>query len=65
MAAQPKKGRVVERIAGGPRNLLAFQPQPGSLVGWPVRKTGRSHQGSILQDCGGGGGGGVHSRGRS
>ena len=65
MAAQPKKGRVVDRIAGGPRNLLAFQPQPGSLVGWPVRKTGRSHQGSILQDCGGGGGGEVHSRGRS
>ena len=53
MAAQPKKGREVDGLAGGPRNLLAFQPQPGTLVRWLVRETGRSHQGSILQDCGG------------
>ena len=51
MAAQPKKGREVDGVAGGPRNLLAFQPQPGTLVRWPVRETGHSHQGSILQDC--------------
>ena len=53
MVAQSKKGREVDGVAGGPRNLLAFYPQPGTLVGWPVRETSRSHQGSILQDCGG------------
>ena len=33
MAAQPRKGREVDGVAGGPRNLLAFQPSTEHLGG--------------------------------